>query len=132
MTATSGSGDITNPTAPSQVSEWAIQDAGGPFAAQGCDADGNYGHSAEPAADGKLAFIAYWDSGFVALDLDEPASPVYKGHTVYGTDEDIDSHSSQYDEARKLLFTATKTSARPPGPGSRKATATCGCGTTRG
>jgi hypothetical protein len=112
--------DITNPTAPTQVSEWAVQDAGGPFAAQGCDADGNYGHSAEPSADGKLAFIAYWDSGFVALDLTNPASPVYKGHTVYGPDEDIDSHSSQYDEGRKLLFTGDEDFCKTSGSGIEK------------
>lgn len=44
--------DITDPTAPFQVSEWGIQDIGGPFYnGQGCDADANYGHGAEPSAE---------------------------------------------------------------------------------
>jgi hypothetical protein len=112
--------EITNPAAPTQISEWAIQDAGGPFAAQGCDPDGNYGHSAEPSLDGKLAFFAYWDSGFVALDLTNPANPVFKGRTAYAADEDGDAHSSQYDEARKLLFTADEDFCNTSGTGIEK------------
>ena len=112
--------DITSPRSPTQVSEWAIQDAGGPFAGQGCDPDGNYGHSAEPSADGKLVFLAYWDSGFVALDLTDPANPVYKGRTAYASDEDADGHSSQYDEARKLLFTGDEDFCHTSGSGIEK------------
>ena len=38
---------------PVQVSSWGIQDIGGPFTAgQGCDADANYGHGAEPSTTG--------------------------------------------------------------------------------
>jgi hypothetical protein len=100
--------DVTNPAAPFAVSDWGvIHDAGGPLnPGQGCDPDPVYGHSAEPSADGRLAFVSYWDSGFVALDVTNPASPVLKGHTVYGTDEDGDAHSSMYDDARRLLFSA--------------------------
>jgi len=100
--------DVTNPTAPTAVSDWGVvHDAGGGLnPAQGCDADAEYGHSAEPSEDGRLAFLAYWDSGFVAIDLTNPANPVLRGHTVYGTDEDGDGHSSMYDDARGLLFSA--------------------------
>ena len=51
---------------PFQVSDWGIQDIGGPFSGgQGCDQDTNYGHGVKPSADGKLPFLAYWDSGFI-------------------------------------------------------------------
>jgi hypothetical protein len=112
--------DITNPAAPIQVSEWAIQDAGGPFTGLGCDPDANYGHSAEPSADGKTVFFAYWDSGFVALDVTNPANPVFKGRTVYGADEDGDAHSSQYDEGRKLLFTGDEDFGKACGSATEK------------
>jgi len=109
--------DITNPAAPFQASDWGIQDAGGPFSAgQGCDADTNYGHGAEPSEDGKLAFIAYWDSGYIRLDLSNPAAPVYTGRTVYPAAADGDAHSSQYDEGRKLLFTADEDFCKSSGP----------------
>ena len=110
--------DVTNPTAPVEVSDWGVvHDAGGPLnPGQGCDADPIFGHSVEPSGDGRLAFVAYWDSGFVALDVTNPASPVLRGHTVYGTDEDGDGHSSMYDDARRLLFSADEDFGKNCGP----------------
>ena len=99
--------DITDPAHPFQVSEWGIQDGGGPFDdGQGCDPDPNYGHGAEPSADGRLVFVSYWDSGFIRLDLTDPSNPVYTGRTVYPSNADGDAHSSQWDEGRELLFGA--------------------------
>lgn len=113
--------DITDPTRPLQVSSWGIQDVGGPFSAgQGCDADANYGHGAEPSEDGKLAFLAYWDSGFVRLDVSNPAKPAFTGSTTYPAEADGDAHSSQYDEARRLLFTADEDFCKTSGSGIEK------------
>ena len=110
--------DITDPAHPFQVSEWGIQDIGGPFyGGQGCDADGNYGHGAEPSADGRLVFLSYWDSGFIRLDLTDPAAPVFEGRTVYPAEADGDAHSSQWDEARLLLFGADEDFCKTSGPG---------------
>jgi hypothetical protein len=110
--------DITNPAAPVQVSDWGIQDVGGPFSAgQGCDPDPNYGHGAEPSHDGQLVFLSYWDSGFIALDVSNPSSPVFKGRTVYPGNADGDAHSSNYDDGRKLLFTADEDFCKNSGPG---------------
>jgi hypothetical protein len=109
--------DITNPAAPFEVSAFGIQDAGGPFTAgQGCDADPNYGHGAEPSEDGTLVFLSYWDSGFVALDVTDPANPVFQGHTTYPPDADGDAHSSSYDDARQLLFSADEDFCKTSGP----------------
>jgi hypothetical protein len=112
--------DITDPRSPFEVSTWKVQQAGGPFAAQGCDPDGNYGHGAEPSADGKLVFLSYWDSGFIELDVTNPASPVFKGRTVYPANADGDAHSSQWDEARSLLFTADEDFCKASGSGIEK------------
>jgi hypothetical protein len=114
--------DITNPAAPFEVSTWKVQQAGGPFAAQGCDADGNYGHGAEPSEDGKLAFLSYWDSGFIRLDLTDPAHPVYTGRAAYPANADGDGHSSQYDEGRKLLFSADEDFCKTSGSEIEKGT----------
>ncbi len=98
--------DITDPENPFEVSTWKVQQAGGPFAAQGCDPDGNYGHGAEPSDDGKLVFLSYWDSGYIRLDLTDPANPKYTGRAAYPANADGDAHSSQYDEENQRLFTA--------------------------
>jgi hypothetical protein len=113
--------DITNPAAPTEVSNWGIQTIGGPFyGGQGCDPDANYGHGAEPSADGKLVFVSYWDSGYVALDVTNPANPVYKGRTTYPANADGDAHSSQYDDRRKLLVTADEDFCKTSGSGIEK------------
>ncbi len=112
--------DITNPKAPFEVSTWKVQEAGGPFAAQGCDADGNYGHGAEPSEDGKSVFLSYWDSGFIELDLTNPASPRYVKRAAYGPEADGDAHSAQYDEGRQLLFSADEDFCKTSGSGTEK------------
>jgi hypothetical protein len=112
--------DITDPSAPFEVSTWKVQQAGGPFAAQGCDPDGNYGHGAEPSADGKSVFLSYWDSGYIKLDLTDPASPRYVKRAAYGPEADGDAHSAQYDEGRKLLFSADEDFCKASGAGIEK------------
>ena len=113
--------DITDPANPFQVADWGIQDIGGPFyAGQGCDPDPNYGHGAEPSDNGKLVFVSYWDSGFIALDVTNPAQPIFKGHTVYPANADGDAHSASYDDARKLLFSADEDFCKTSGPGIEK------------
>jgi hypothetical protein len=113
--------DITDPTVPFQVADWGIQDVGGPFSAgQGCDADANYGHGAEPSEDGRSVFLSYWDSGFIQLDLTVPTQPVFKGRSIYPANADGDAHSAQYDEARRLLFTADEDFCKTSGAGIEK------------
>jgi hypothetical protein len=70
----------------------------------------------DPAADGTLVFLSYWDSGFIALDVSNPANPVFKGRTIYPANADGDAHSSNYDDARKLLFTADEDFCKNSGP----------------
>ena len=114
--------DVTNPSLPWEVSNWGVhRNLGGPPAAGlGCDPDAEYGHSVEPRADGKVAWVAYWDSGFIALDLTDPATPVYKGRTSYPADADGDGHSSNFDEGRKLLFAADEDFGKTCGSGTEK------------
>jgi hypothetical protein len=113
--------DITDPAAPFAVSSWGIQDIGGPFSAgQGCDADANYGHGAEPSDDGKLVFLSYWDTGFVQLDVTNPEAPRFEGRTEYPADADGDAHSAQYDDARRLLVTADEDFCKTSGAGIEK------------
>jgi len=114
--------DVTNPSLPFEVSSWGVhRNLGGPPApGLGCDPDAEYGHSVEPRADGKVAWVAYWDSGFIALDLTDPANPVYKGRTSYPADADGDGHSSNFDEGRKLLFAADEDFGKSCGSGTEK------------
>jgi hypothetical protein len=97
--------DITDPANPFQASSWGIEDIGGPWSAGlGCDPAENYGHGAEPSADGTEVFFAYWDAGFVRLDLTDPETPVFISRTEYPSTADGQAHSSNWDEDRELLF----------------------------
>ena len=101
--------DVTNPAAPVAVSDWGVvHDAGGPLnPAQGCDA--GCGLRAQRRAVRRTGSWRSSRTGTAAsspLDVTNPANPVLKGHTVYQADEDGDGHSSMYDDARRLLFSA--------------------------
>ena len=115
--------DVTDPSGAVETASWGVrrnQVPGLPAAGIGCDPDAIYGHSAEPSADGKRAFVAHWDSGFIDLDVTDPARPVYRGRTAYASNADGDAHSSQYDEARGLLFTADEDFCKTSGPATEK------------
>ena len=58
--------------------------------------------------------------GFIALDLTNPAQPVFKGRTVYTANADGDAHSASYDDARKLLFSADEDFCKTSGSGIEK------------
>jgi hypothetical protein len=110
--------DITNPMMPTLTSHWGFLSRGlQPAAGQGCDPDGLYGHGVEPSHDGKLAFLAYWDSGYPALDVTDPANPIFLGRAVFPANADGDAHSSMYDDERKLLFSADEDFCKNSGPG---------------
>ena len=109
------------PANPVEVSSWGfLQEGLTPGTAQGCDPDALFGHGAEPSADGKLVFLSYWDSGFVALDVTDPLHPVFRGRTVYLANADGAGHSSNYDDARRLLFTADEDFCKSSGAGIEK------------
>src|SRR6266545_2014331 len=113
--------DITDPANPVEVSTWGfLHDGLAPGPEQGCDPDALFGHGAEPSADGKLVFLSYWDSGFVALDVTDPLQPVFRGRTIYPADADGDGHSSSYNDARRLLFTADEDFCKTSGAGIEK------------
>jgi len=109
--------DVTDPVHPAFVSSFGIRKDLGldPQAGQGCFAAG-FGHGMDPSEDGRTLFVSYWDTGYIALDISNPARPRFLGRTTYAPNEDGDAHSSSYDDARKLLFTADEDFCKT-GPG---------------
>ncbi len=113
--------DITDPANPFEVSNWGfLHDGVSPGTPQGCDEDALFGHGAEPSEDGTTVFLSYWDSGFVAVDVSDPATPQFMGRTVYPADADGDGHSANYDDARQLLFTADEDFCKTSGSKTEK------------
>ena len=114
--------DITDPTDPEEVSDWGVwADLGGPPAAGlGCDPDPEYGHSVEPSADGRRAFVSWWDSGFIELDVTDPANPRYRTRAAFPATADGDAHSSNFDEEDNLLFSADEDFGKSCGSATEK------------
>ncbi|HEX8084922.1 MAG TPA: hypothetical protein VF529_11590 [Solirubrobacteraceae bacterium] len=115
--------DVTDPAKPVETASWGVRRNGPPGLPApgiGSDPDPIYGHSAEPSADGRRVFVAWWDSGFIDLDVTDPTRPVYRGNTTYPATADGDGHSSQWDEARSLLFTADEDFAKTSGAKTEK------------
>lgn len=80
--------EATDPRHPRQLADWGVQ------AHLGLRLSGNiFCHSAAPSPDGRLAYLSYWDAGFILLDISEPTNPRYLGRTHYAPDEEGNAHS---------------------------------------
>ena len=95
--------DITDPRSPFEVSTWK---AGGRAVRRAGLRSRRQLRPRRRTVRGRQAGVPmYWDSGYIRLDLTDPAQPVYTGRAAFPTNAD-DAHSSQYDEERPLLFSA--------------------------
>jgi hypothetical protein len=87
--------DVTNPSAPVQIADWGAGAHGlapGPFFGQG-SFGATFAHSARASADGKKAYVSYWDAGVLTFDIRDPANPTLLSRTRYEPDVDGDAHS---------------------------------------
>jgi hypothetical protein len=87
--------DATNPRLPVQVGEWgagAHALSQGAFWGQG-SFGASFGHSARASADGKKAYVSYWDLGVITLDIRNVSNPTLISRTRYAADADGDAHS---------------------------------------
>ncbi len=111
--------DVSDPSSPVLTDDWAARrdggfPAGAPFldppydcASPPCRGDfpAVFAHSASPSADGRTAYVAYWDLGAVVLDISDPSNVTYVGRTVYPAASDGDTHSAVVNAAGTLLVT---------------------------
>jgi hypothetical protein len=91
--------DISNPRDPALIGEFGVLDEprlGIPVyvgSQRGGDAR-TYLHGVKANREGTLVTLAYWDSGFINLDLTDPTQPVFLGRFAYGATEEGNAHSS--------------------------------------
>ena len=108
--------DISDPTAPTLAGEWGVLDApefGLAFylsVRQGADARTQL-HGVRANGNGTLAYLSYWDAGFITLDIRDPANPLFVGRAAFPSGVEGNAHS--LDEARggNLLVTADEDTA---------------------
>jgi hypothetical protein len=90
--------DITDPSNPTLLSHWGVlqEPALGLSVYLSSLAGGDartLDHSVRANKDGTLAYVSYWDAGFVILDISDPANPVFLGRTTYAPGEEGNAHS---------------------------------------
>jgi hypothetical protein len=85
--------DVTNPTAPALADDCGavlrppapMDCTPPPGQSESCRGHfpAVFGLSATPSADGRTAYVAYWDAGAVVLDMTDPTNVTMVGRTVY-------------------------------------------------
>jgi hypothetical protein len=125
---TSGRGDlrivdVTDPRQPVEVADWgAHRDAGlavgtGSQCAPACRgaAPQAFLHSVALSANGRIAYLSYWDQGLIVLDVSEPATPVWLGHFSEPLAAEGNTHSVSLAHGGQLALVGDETGGPPWG-----------------
>jgi hypothetical protein len=64
-----------------------------------------FDHSASPSADGRRAYLAYWDAGGIILDISNPNDVRMIGRTVYPANSEGDTHTAMPNALGTVLIT---------------------------
>jgi len=97
--------DVSDPRNPKEVGEWgAWKELGiNPVTR---DANGitrnSFVHSV--IGDGTRAYLSYWDSGTIILDVSNPAAPRYIGRTTFGPADEGNAHSAWIGRGGTLMI----------------------------
>jgi uncharacterized protein (TIGR03437 family) len=92
--------EVTDPSRPRQISDWTLASLGE------TPSSSKFVHSAVASADGRVAFLSYWDAGVILLDISEPSNPRYLGRTGFGPRDEGNAHSAAVSRDRRTLLTA--------------------------
>ncbi len=103
--------DITDPSNPTLLSHWGVlqEPALGLGVYLSVLAGGDartLDHSVRANKDGTLAYVSYWDAGFITLDISDPADPVFLGRAAYEPGEEGNAHSVDESPNGMLLAAA--------------------------
>ncbi|HLZ68991.1 MAG TPA: PA domain-containing protein [Dehalococcoidia bacterium] len=110
--------DVSDPRHPKQLSAW------GAGKALGVDLSGGIGcnrqifaHSAHASADGRRAYLSYWDAGEIVLDISNPTAPRLIAWIRYPPGEEGETHSAAEANGGNELLIADESGIFGPPPG---------------
>lgn len=98
--------DVTNPRRPRQVGQWGAAQHGmspGPLYGQGSFGS-RFAHSVRASANGRKAYVSYWDLGVLTLDISNVRRPRLLSSTNYSAYQDGDAHSVSVYRGRNRTF----------------------------
>jgi len=99
--------DVSDPHRPVQLAAWGVGEGLGVDLRGGIGCQRRiYDHSARASADGRLAYLSYWDAGVIVLDISEPSKPRVAGRLTYDPSEPGTTHSVAPAKDGALLLVA--------------------------
>jgi hypothetical protein len=115
--------DVTDPRNPLELVDWgARKDAGLPVGTGSRCAPACRGqvpqaflHSVALSADGRTAYLSYWDLGLIVLDVSEPNAPRWIGRFAEPSSAEGNTHSVALAHDGKLALVADETFGPPWG-----------------
>jgi hypothetical protein len=115
--------DLTDPRQPLELTDWgARRDAGLPVGtgqqcAPACrgSVPQAFLHSVALSADGRTAYLSYWDLGVIILDVSEPAAPRWVGRFVEPESAEGNTHSLSLAHNGALMLVGDETFGPPWG-----------------
>jgi hypothetical protein len=99
--------DVTDPSAPSEAGRWSATVS--PDAPPGLEPRGTSRslgiHDVWASTNGRTAYLSYWDSGYILLDIGDPTNPRFLGNSTWGPDDEGNAHAAVPARGGNLLVT---------------------------
>ncbi len=110
--------DVSDPRQPKLLSSWSAGKALGIDLAGGIGCNHQiFDHSARASADGRRAYLSYWDAGEIVLDISNPTAPGVLSWIHYPPGEEGETHSVAEAKGGNELLIADESGIFGPPPG---------------
>lgn len=88
--------DVSDPTNPTEVGRWSSTVS--PDAPPGLEPRGTSRslglHDVWSNDNGKIAYLSYWDAGYILLDVSDPSNPTFLGNSTWEPDDEGNAHAA--------------------------------------
>lgn len=99
--------DVSNPARPSEVGRWSATVSQDAPPAETLGTSRSLGlHDVTVNRNGTVAYLSYWDAGYVLLDVSDPADPAFMGVGPWPTGAEGNAHAAWPAQGGNLLVTA--------------------------
>jgi hypothetical protein len=99
--------DVTDPHNPTEAGRWSATVS--PDAPPGLEPRGTSRslgiHDVWASDNGRTAYLSYWDSGYILLDISDPTNPSFLGNSTWGPDDEGNAHAAVPARGGNLLVT---------------------------
>jgi hypothetical protein len=98
--------DVTDPSNPTEAGRWSATVS--PDAPPGLEPRGTSRslgiHDVWASDNGKTAYLSYWDSGYILLDISDPTNPRFLGNSQWDPDDEGNAHAAVPARGGNLLI----------------------------